>query len=361
MPGQRKNHSRGGAGPRRGRALAAVSLAVSLSATASAAHGQDPVLSATVPPQAPVLEISPSRPDAGALVRITLDAGPAVGDSAVPSPTDSVVEIRGSMAGEPLHFIAAGNQVWRALGAVPVDGEDSVAAQVVVHRVSGAADTVRTALAIPPLPAPSVTSSPRLAVNERFTRPLNAATLARIERENARAREVGRRAHESPPRWTGVFLRPRGSRVTSRFGTGRAFNGAVASRHLGVDFSGAVGSPIRAANRGVVALVDTFFLAGRVIYVDHGGGVVTGYFHLSEPLVAVGDTIVRGQVIGRVGATGRVTGAHLHWSARYGALSVDPFDLVELEEGWYGKPVDLGPPPSRASPGGSNPQTQHFL
>ncbi|MDQ3674450.1 MAG: M23 family metallopeptidase, partial [Gemmatimonadota bacterium] len=259
---------------------------VSLSGTAASIQGQ-----------APKLEIEPSQPAPGALVRLTLHAG---------AQSDSVTNVSGSMAGERLHFVMAGEGVWRALGAVPVDGEDSVWARAVIRRASGALEAVRTTRAIPPLPAPSVTTSPQLAVPERFTRPLDAATQARIARESALARSVGRRAHESPPRWTSAFLKPRTSRVTSEFGTGRAFNGAVASRHLGVDFAGAVGAPIKAANRGVVALVDTFFLAGRVIYIDHGSGLVTGYFHLSEALVSKGDTVARGQTIGRVGATGRV-------------------------------------------------------
>jgi murein DD-endopeptidase MepM/ murein hydrolase activator NlpD len=104
----------------------------------------------------------------------------------------------------------------------------------------------------------------------------------------------------------------------------------VTSRHLGVDFRGALGAPIRAANAGVVVLVDTFFLGGRVVYIDHGRGLTTGYLHLSRALVEVGDTVARGQVIGLVGATGRVTGPHLHWTARYGALTVNPLDLLTL-------------------------------
>ena len=103
--------------------------------------------------------------------------------------------------------------------------------------------------------------------------------------------------------------------------------------HGGVDFAGQPGDSVRAANRGVVALVDNFFLAGNVVYIDHGGGVVTGYFHLTQALVAVGDTVQRGQEIGLVGATGRVTGPHLHWSARYGALTVNPIDLLTVA-GW---------------------------
>jgi murein DD-endopeptidase MepM/ murein hydrolase activator NlpD len=90
---------------------------------------------------------------------------------------------------------------------------------------------------------------------------------------------------------------------------------------------------VRAANRGVVALVSNFFLAGNVVYIDHGGGLVTGYFHLSRTVVAEGDTVARGDKIGEVGATGRVTGPHLHWSARYGALTVNPLDLLTLS-GW---------------------------
>ena len=299
----------------------------------------------TLHAQTPRIQVLPARPLPGALVRLTLDGAPRGGDS--------VINVTGTLAGERLHFVAAGGDRWRALGAVPIDGTDKARARVLVERASGAVDTVRTALDVPALPEPSITASPQLAVPDRFTRPLDSATQARIARENALARAVGTRAHESPARWTRAFLKPRTSRVTSQFGTGRAFNGAVASRHLGVDFAGPVGAPIKAANRGVVALVDTFFLAGRVIYIDHGAGVVTGYFHLSEPLVAVGDTVSRGQVIGRVGSTGRVTGPHLHWTARFGTLTMDPLDLVELEQGWYRSPADTAARTTSATPAGT--------
>jgi murein DD-endopeptidase MepM/ murein hydrolase activator NlpD len=239
------------------------------------------------------------------------------------------------MSGEPLHFIAATSGTWHAIGAVPVDATGALAASVILQRASGKTETVRARLTLPKLPPP--VAQP-LAVDSSFSRPLDSATAARVARENARAREVGQRAHDSPPMWTASFLKPRASVVTSEFGTGRLFNGRVTSRHLGVDFRGAVGEPIRAANRGVVALVDNFFLAGNVVYIDHGGGVVTSYFHLSKPLVAAGDTVVRGQRIGLVGATGRVTGPHLHWAARYGTITVNPLDLVALGKNWYGAP-----------------------
>jgi len=270
------------------------------------------------------VSVAPTSPEPGALVRLTL--------TSPESRADSIVSIRGAMAGEPLHFIAAAPRTWHAIGAVPVDAAGALVASVILQRVSGKTETVRARLTLPKLPPPVART---LAVDSSFTRPLDRATAARVARENMRARSVSMRAHDSPPRWTASFLRPRTSIITSEFGSGRLFNGRMTSRHLGVDFRGAVGQPVRAANRGVVALVDNFFLAGNVVYIDHGGGVVTAYFHLSKPLVAVGDTVVRGQRIGLVGATGRVTGPHLHWTARYGTVTVNPLDLVALDRNWY--------------------------
>jgi murein DD-endopeptidase MepM/ murein hydrolase activator NlpD len=262
----------------------------------------------------------------GSIVRVTL-----VGIGEAP-----IAAIHGAMAGEPLHFIAAGAGAWHAIGGVPVDAPQDIPAEAIIERGGGTADTIRTS--VMPYHAPPARRGRgrprRLAVSSRFTQPLDSATERRIASENERAREVGRRSHETPRLWSAPFLRPRRSRITSRFGSGRVFNGRVASSHLGVDFAGVVGAPVAAANRGIVALVDRFFLAGNVVYIDHGAGVVTGYFHLSRTLVAPGDTVVRGQKIGLVGATGRVTGAHLHWSARYGALTVDPLGLVALGRGW---------------------------
>jgi murein DD-endopeptidase MepM/ murein hydrolase activator NlpD len=285
------------------------------------------LVSGSLGAQSSRLSIAPANPDPGAVVRLTLST-PA-------SAADSIVSIRGALAGEPLHFIPSPVGAWHALGAVPVDAEGSLTASVILTRASGKVETVRARLTLPKLPPPVPT---KLAVDSSFTRPLDSATAARVARENMRARAVGTRAHDSPPMWTSSFRRPRASVVTSEFGTGRLFNGQMTSRHLGVDFRGAVGQPVSAANRGVVALVDNFFLAGNVVYINHGAGVVTGYFHLSKTLVAVGDTVERGQQIGLVGATGRVTGPHLHWTARYGTITVNPLDLVALDGKWYAAP-----------------------
>lgn len=278
--------------------------------------------------QQPRLTVEPREPASGSLVRLTIDH---LGGHA-----DSIVKAGGLMAGEPLHFRAAPGDKLQALGAIPVDVSDSLTAQATVEYRSGRAHTLVLRLTYPHRPTPAeqargrAASASRLRVDAKFTRPMDSATVARVERENELARGVGHHAQNTPQLWTLPFLRPRQARVTSRFGSGRVFNGRVSSSHLGVDYRGSTGDPIYAANRGVVALVATFFLAGNVVYINHGEGIVTGYFHMSEPEVAAGDTVERGQEIGRVGATGRVTGPHLHWSARFGALTIDPADLLSL-------------------------------
>jgi hypothetical protein len=279
--------------------------------------------------QQPRLTIEPRQPAGGTLVRLTIDR--------LARHDDSVVAIGGTMAGEPLRFRLATNGRLQALGAVPVDVSDSLVALVHVVWRSEAVDTVSLVLKYPHQPPPAVQSRRRIAgasrlhVDPRFTRRMDSLTEARIEHENELARQVGRHAQDTPQLWALPFLRPRPARVTSRFGSGRVFNGRVSSSHLGIDYRGLTGDPIYAANRGVVALVDSFYLAGNVVYLDHGNGIVTGYFHMSQAEVAPGDTVNRGQEIGRVGATGRVTGPHLHWSARFGALTIDPADLLSLQ------------------------------
>jgi murein DD-endopeptidase MepM/ murein hydrolase activator NlpD len=271
----------------------------------------------TLGAQSAQIFILPGRPAPGALVRVIVATGPATGDS--------ILAVSGTLAGEPLHFGPAGTGRYRAVGGMPVDVA-STTAEAIIMRASGRADTTRAEIALPPLPPPKE----KLDVASQFGKPLDSALEARVAREVEIAHEIGRKSHETPRLWSAPFARPRPSAITSRFGAGRTFNGRVTTRHLGVDLRGAAGAPVRAANRGVVAATDTFYLGGRIIYLDHGQGIVTAYMHLSKFLVSVGDTVARGQRIGLVGATGRVTGPHLHWAARYGSLTVNPLDLLGL-------------------------------
>jgi hypothetical protein len=233
--------------------------------------------------------------------------------------------VGGEAAGEPIHFQPS-DSGFKALVGVPMDVGDSLPVSLFLQ-LGDRIDTVHTSVPVRKGGYPSEV----LAVAPAFVKP-DSVSAARIRTELARSREVSRRSQERPRIWQGAFQVPRSSRITSPFGTARVYNGELQGRHLGTDFAGAIGAPVRAAGRGVVAMVADFYLAGRAIYIDHGGGVVTAYFHLSRADVSEGDTVVAGQRIGAVGRSGRVTGPHLHWVARYGAISVDPMSLLQLEK-----------------------------
>lgn len=240
---------------------------------------------------------------------------------------DSAVKVTGGLlAGEPLHFTQQSPGEYRTLAGIPVDVGDSLPVSLFLTR-GDHTDTIVRFMGITRAGYPRE----QITVAPAFVRP-DSAAAARIQKELARSRAVSRRAQETPRLWRGAFRLPRSSRITSRFGSARVYNGEVKSRHLGTDFAGAVGAPVRAAGRGVVALVGDFYLAGRAVYIIHGGGLVTAYFHLSRVDVKEGQTVARGQRIGAVGKTGRVTGPHLHWVARYGAVSADPMSLLNLEK-----------------------------
>ena len=232
--------------------------------------------------------------------------------------------IGGLAAGEPIQFDSVAAAEYRGLVGIPLNASDSMPILLFVAR-DERVDTVHGSVPVAPGGYPRET----ITVAPGFAKP-NAAAAARIERENARSRQVSLASRDTPRLWTGPFQVPRAARTTSVFGAARVYNGEVKSRHTGTDFSGAVGAPVAAAGRGIVALVADFYLAGRAIYLDHGGGLVTAYFHLSRVEVAQGDTVSTGQRIGAVGQTGRVTGPHLHWVARYGVISVDPMSLLHL-------------------------------
>ncbi|MAG36280.1 MAG: hypothetical protein CL878_08555, partial [Dehalococcoidia bacterium] len=130
--------------------------------------------------------------------------------------------------------------------------------------------------------------------------------------------------------WTGPFQRPLTARVTSPFGARRSVNGGPpTSAHSGVDYGAPAGTPVRACATGRVGLVDGLTIRGNAVYLDHGLGVYSGYLHLSQMHVRIGEIVERGQVIGRVGATGFANGPHLHWEVRVGGVNVAPAEWIE--------------------------------
>jgi murein DD-endopeptidase MepM/ murein hydrolase activator NlpD len=129
--------------------------------------------------------------------------------------------------------------------------------------------------------------------------------------------------------WHGPFLAPVASQMTSGFGRRRIVNGQPRSPHSGVDLKAATGTPIKAANSGTVVLAEDLYFSGNTVVLDHGLGLYTYYGHCSAMAVKPGDSVARGQVIGAVGATGRVTGPHLHWACRLGEARVNPLELTK--------------------------------
>lgn len=169
-------------------------------------------------------------------------------------------------------------------------------------------------------------------VEEKYVSP-PASELARIEREQRETAAVFRRATPLD------FTLPLGAPLArlpegGRFGARRIFNGEPRSPHGGTDFKAAPGTVVYAPADGVVALAAGQYFAGNAVYLDHGDGLVTMSFHLSEILVETGARVQRGQAIGKVGATGRVTGPHLHFGARWRGAKVDPQLLLADPATW---------------------------
>lgn len=158
---------------------------------------------------------------------------------------------------------------------------------------------------------------------------LDAATLERVTREKA----VLDRLWETvtPDRlWRGPFRPPLdGAGPGSGFGERRIINGEPRSPHTGADFPAPAGTEVVAANAGTVALVADQFFSGTSVILDHGLGLYTMYFHLQESLVRAGQGVERGEIIARVGSSGRATGPHLHWGARLVGARIDPRALLQ--------------------------------
>ncbi len=174
--------------------------------------------------------------------------------------------------------------------------------------------------------APKAYPEQHLDVDSRYSE-LSEEDLARHERERADVRAALGGA-QGEKRWHVPILRPVAGEVTSDFGLRRFFNGEPKKPHSGVDLAAARGTTVRACADGEIVLTGGHFFAGNSVYIDHGQGVVSMYFHLSEIVVLAGQGVRRGDVIGRAGSTGRVTGPHLHWGLSILGQLVDPLLLL---------------------------------
>lgn len=148
--------------------------------------------------------------------------------------------------------------------------------------------------------------------------------LQRIRDDAARVR-AARATRLADPLYRTGFAWPLSGVITGTYGNQRILNGAPRSPHWGIDIAAPAGTEVRAAADGVVTLADPdMYFSGQTLIIDHGYGLNTAYLHLSDILVETGQQVRRGQVVARVGASGRVTGAHLDWRMNVGSVRVDP-------------------------------------
>ena len=231
--------------------------------------------------------------------------------------------ITGEFAELPIRFGRL-DGAWFGLAAVPIDtGRDQT---LVLSFEFEDGTTYEQTL---PLAVESRQfASSQLSVAPKYSSP-SAEALERIGRERTLIRSV---LDTASSEWLidTPFRAPRPMNITSPYGQARVFNGELRSRHTGLDLKGADGAPVRAAARGKVLIAQDLYFSGNGVYLDHGRGVYTGYFHLSRILVEVGEMVEAGQLIGEVGSTGRVTGPHLHWSLWVAGNSLDAGSLLEM-------------------------------
>ncbi len=167
---------------------------------------------------------------------------------------------------------------------------------------------------------------------EKFTVPKNKVdlddeTAIRVDKEAAQFKKTFSQSNDERL-WQGAFLVPAVGKRAETFGQKRIINGQEKNPHTGEDIKAPLGTEVIASNSGKVVLSGDFFFNGISVVIDHGGGLFTMYFHLSEMAVDAGDFVDKGALIGKVGQTGRATGPHLHWGARLHGARVDPFSLV---------------------------------
>ena len=221
--------------------------------------------------------------------------------------------------------VSAVERRWALLG---VDLEKPPGTYPVLIRVQTASDKPESCTLQIPVRAGKFATE-RLKVGQEFVEP-SPEQIKRANEERDKLRAIFDQV--TPEKlWDGDFRVPLDGVTTGgNFGRRRILNGQPGSPHSGVDFPSPAGTPIHAAQSGRVALAEELFFSGNTVVVDHGLGIYTFYGHLSEIDVKVGDALESGQVLGKVGATGRVTGPHLHWGLTVERARVNGLQLVKL-------------------------------
>jgi len=224
----------------------------------------------------------------------------------------------------PIPFVRDADGVWRALLGVDVaapTGEKTL----FVTATSGAGAPITTAQTV--TISPKAVRTRRLRVNPKFVIPPKSA-LPRIERETALLNELFAQP-PSPRQWAPDAVRPVAGVNVSGFGVRSVLNGQPRGPHAGLDLAAGTGTPVYAPTAGTVIYAREFYFSGNTVIVDHGQGLLSTMAHLSAFDVKEGERVAKGALLGKVGATGRVTGPHLHWAVRLHGDRVDPLKLLE--------------------------------
>ena len=260
--------------------------------------------------QADAVTLRPAVVEAGSPVLIRVDA-------------PATATIDGEWMGRRIEFFHG--QGWLALAGVDVASALGPSKLKITVKANGVAQDLSRTVEIHE--AHYKTES--LTVAAGFVEPKTEA-LARIKAESAlKARVFGASAQERL--WDGDFRVPVVSTPTDSFGERRMFNGKLASIHQGMDFRARKGTPVGAGNSGAVVLARGLYYEGNCVVIDHGLGLFTLSMHLSRISVHEGQHVAKGQLLGLSGATGRVTGPHLHWAVRWEGAYLDPAKLLRMD------------------------------
>jgi murein DD-endopeptidase MepM/ murein hydrolase activator NlpD len=249
-------------------------------------------------------------------------------------PSQGLSAVAGRLGKEIIPFYRNGEGTYAALVGIDLEAKSGMVKVIVKGTTdAGAHREIVIALRI----KPKLFRKEFFSVAAEFDN-LSEEVLERIHREQE---EFSRAFATSTPQrlWEGAFVPPVSAEISSPFGYRRVINGTPRAPHTGTDLRVPTGTEVRAPNHGKVVLLGDFFFSGNSVILDHGGGLFTMYFHLSEFRVEEGATVGKGDVIGLSGMTGRVTGPHLHWGARLNNARIDPFELVGKILGKSDKPA----------------------
>jgi hypothetical protein len=264
--------------------------------------------------QSSTVTLTPALVEAGSPELIRVDASAAA-------------SLDGEWLGRKLQFFRGReDQAWFALAGVDVEAPAGPSQlKITVRLPQSAARDLTRAVEI----RPAHYRSASLTVPPKFVSP-DPEALKQIEADsNLKAKVFAASAAE--PLWASSFRAPVTAAPTDSFGTRRMFNGKLASVHKGMDFRAAPGTPVRAGNSGMVVLARPLYYEGNCVIVDHGLGLFTLSMHFSRIDVKEGQHVVAGDQLGLSGATGRVTGPHLHWAVRWQGAYLDPAKLLRLD------------------------------